>query len=124
MELTVEGRHAGGDRSEVLSSERRKKISKRLALASSKDRFSAILLKKSPLCLSLVILCMLMGWKRIAMMGQLDSGRDKLFYSFNLDNHVPRTHLLRGIDHFLDLGDLRQHLAPFYNSIGRPSIDP
>jgi hypothetical protein len=58
------------------------------------------------------------------MMGQLDSGQDKLFYSFNLDNHVPRTHLLRGIDQALDLGDLRRHLAPFYGPIGRPSIDP
>ncbi len=58
------------------------------------------------------------------MMGQLDSGQDKLFYSFNLDNHVSRTHLLRGIDHALDLGELRQHLAPFYSPIGRPSIDP
>jgi transposase len=35
---------------------------------------------------------------------------------------VPRTHLLRGIDQALDLGDL-QHLAPFYSPIGRPSID-
>jgi transposase len=58
------------------------------------------------------------------MMGQLNSGQDKLFYSFNLDSHVPQTHLLRGIDRALDLGDLRQHLAPFYNPIGRPSIDP
>jgi transposase len=58
------------------------------------------------------------------MMGQLDSGQDKLFYSFYLDNHVPHTHLLRGIDRALDLGDLRQHLAPFYSPIGRPSIDP
>jgi transposase len=58
------------------------------------------------------------------MMGQLGSGQDKLFYSFNLDNHVPREHLLRGIDHFLDLRDLRQHLAPFYSPMGRPSIDP
>jgi len=48
------------------------------------------------------------------MVGQLDSGQDKLFYSFNLDNHVPRTHLLQGINNFLDLGDLRRHLAPFY----------
>ena len=52
--------------------------------------------------------------------GQLDCGQDKLFYSFNLDNHVPRTHLLRGIDRALDLGDLRQHLMPFYSPIGRP----
>src|SRR5471032_3689127 len=58
------------------------------------------------------------------MMGRLDSGQDKLFYSFNLDNHVPQSHLLRGIDHFLDLRDLRQHLAPFYSPMGRPSIDP
>jgi len=39
------------------------------------------------------------------MMGRLDSGQDKLFYSFNLD-HVPQSHLLRGIDRFLDLRDL------------------
>ena len=58
------------------------------------------------------------------MMGQLGGAQDKLFYSFNLDNHVPREHLLRGIDHFLDLRDLRQHLAPFYSLMGRPSIDP
>src|SRR6201993_2424767 len=58
------------------------------------------------------------------MMGQLGGGQDKLFYSFNLDNHVPREHLLRRIDHFLDLGDLRRHLAPFYSPMGRPSIDP
>src|SRR3954453_12605321 len=58
------------------------------------------------------------------MMGQLGSGQDKLFYSFNLDNHVPREHLLRGIDHFLDLRALRQPLPPFYRPMGRPSIDP
>ncbi|MDR7009985.1 transposase [Paraburkholderia strydomiana] len=55
---------------------------------------------------------------------RLDSGQDKLFYWFNLDNHVPQSHLLRGIDRFLDLRDLRQHLAPFYSPMGRPSIDP
>ncbi|MGF6853712.1 transposase [Paraburkholderia sp. CI3] len=58
------------------------------------------------------------------MMGRLGSGQDKLFYSFNIGNHVPREHLLRGIDHFLNLRDLRQHLAPFYSPMGRPSIDP
>ena len=58
------------------------------------------------------------------MMGQQTGVQDRLFYSFNLDDHVPRTHLLRGIDHFFDLGDLRKHLAPFYSHTGRPSIDP
>jgi len=58
------------------------------------------------------------------MMGQQSGGQKRLFYSFNLDDHVPSDHLLRGIDQFLDLGDLRQHLAPFYSHTGRPSIDP
>jgi transposase len=57
-------------------------------------------------------------------MGQQSGGHKQLFYSFNLDDHVPSDHLLRGVDEFLDLGDLRQHLAPFYSHTGRPSIDP
>jgi transposase len=58
------------------------------------------------------------------MMGQQGGSQDRLFYSFNLDDHVPRGHLLRGIDRFFDLGELRNHLAPFYSHTGRPSIDP
>ena len=58
------------------------------------------------------------------MMGRQPGGQKQLFYSFNLDDHVPPDHLLRGIDQFLDLSELRQHLAPFYSHTGRPSIDP
>jgi len=58
------------------------------------------------------------------MMGQHSGNQDRLFYSFNLGAHVPADHLLRGIDRFLDLTELRQHLAPFYSHTGRPSIDP
>jgi len=58
------------------------------------------------------------------MMGEHSGKQDRLFYSFNLDEHVPADHLLRGIDRFLDLADLRQHLAPFYSHTGRPSVDP
>ena len=58
------------------------------------------------------------------MMGQGDGDQSPLFYSFNLNDHVPADHLLRGIDRFLDLQDLRQHLAPFYSHTGRPSVDP
>jgi len=57
------------------------------------------------------------------MMGQR-SGQEQLFYTFNLDEHVPSDHLLRGIDRCLDLSELRQQLAPFYSHTGRPSIDP
>ncbi len=58
------------------------------------------------------------------MMGQQANGQDRLFYSFNLEDHVPANHLLRGIDQFLDLRDLRQHLSDYYSHTGRPSIDP
>src|SRR5712671_3956935 len=58
------------------------------------------------------------------MMGHRGGTQDRLFYSFNLDDHVPRSHLLHGIDRFLDLSELRKHLASFYSHTGRPSIDP
>ena len=58
------------------------------------------------------------------MMGQQSGGQKPLFYSFNLDEHVPSDHLLRGIDRCLDLSELRRQLAPFYSHTGRPSIDP
>jgi transposase len=58
------------------------------------------------------------------MMGQQGAGQDRLFYSFDLDDHVPQEHLLRGVNQFLDLSDLRQHLAAFYSHTGRPSVDP
>src|SRR6266851_614875 len=58
------------------------------------------------------------------MMGQQGEDRAKLFYEFCLEDRVPVDHLLRKIDRFLDLRALRQELAPFYSTIGRPSIDP
>ncbi|KVL32074.1 IS1182 family transposase [Burkholderia sp. MSMB1835] len=58
------------------------------------------------------------------MMGQRGGSQERLFYSFNLDDHVPTNHLLRSIDRVFDLGDLREHLAPYYSNTGRPSIDP
>lgn len=58
------------------------------------------------------------------MMGQQSGNQDRLFYSFNLEDYVPQSHLLRGIDQCLDLGGLRQHLASHYSHTGRPSIDP
>ena len=58
------------------------------------------------------------------MMGRKRGGQKALFYAFNLDDHVPADHLLRGIDRCLDLGELRRHLAPFYSHTGRPSVDP
>ena len=56
-------------------------------------------------------------------MGQLSSGQELLFYSFNHEDHIPTCHFLRCIDRCLDLSDLRHYLADFYTSVGRPSID-
>jgi transposase len=58
------------------------------------------------------------------MMGHQACGQDRLFYSFNLEDQVPANHLLRGIDRFLDLRDLHEHLTDYYSHTGRPSIDP
>ena len=58
------------------------------------------------------------------MMGPRQIDQAALFYEFARERHVPATHLLRSIDRFVDLSDVRSHLAPFYSSTGRPSIDP
>jgi hypothetical protein len=41
------------------------------------------------------------------MMGHHMGGQERLFYSFNLEDHITDNHLLRGIDRFLDLSALR-----------------
>ena len=58
------------------------------------------------------------------MMGERQSDQPELFYGFSLERHVPADHLLRSIDRFVDLGDIRAQLRPFYSDMGRPSIDP
>ena len=58
------------------------------------------------------------------MMGSRQVEQGALFYNFSIDAHVPSDHLLRSIDRFVDLSELRRDLAPFYSTIGRPSIDP
>lgn len=58
------------------------------------------------------------------MMGERTVLQESLFYSFNLDRHVPMDHLLRSVDRFVDLSGIRQHLQPYYSEVGRPSIDP
>ena len=58
------------------------------------------------------------------MMGPKQEAQAALFYEFSLEDHVPQDHLLRSIDRFVDLSDIRQYLAEFYSHTGRPSIDP
>jgi transposase len=58
------------------------------------------------------------------MMGHRQVEQATLFYEFSLEKHVPADHLLRSIDRFIELGELRRDLAAFYSTMGRPSIDP
>ena len=58
------------------------------------------------------------------MMGRLDREQEQLFYSFRLDDAVPDDHPVRGIAGVLDLSWVHGELAPYYPTIGRPSIDP
>jgi len=58
------------------------------------------------------------------MMGERLVMQESLFYEFRLEDHVPSNHLLSRIDRFVDCSGLRQHLAGFYSTLGRPSIDP
>jgi transposase len=58
------------------------------------------------------------------MMGERQVRQEALFYGFRLEEHVPADHLLRAIDRFVELSDIRRQLEPFYSAVGRPSVDP
>lgn len=58
------------------------------------------------------------------MMGHRQVEQAAFLYEFSLERHVPTDHLLRSIDRFVELGELRRELAGFYSTMGRPSIDP
>ena len=58
------------------------------------------------------------------MMGPRQVEQGALFYTFSFDAHVPADNLLRSVDRFVDLSEVRRELAPFYSSMRRPSVDP
>jgi transposase len=58
------------------------------------------------------------------MMGHRQVEQAALFYEFSLEKHVPPDHLLRSIDRFVELDEVRRELAGFYSHLERPSIDP
>jgi len=58
------------------------------------------------------------------MMGPRQVAQGSLFHEFSIEAHVPPNLVLRSIDRFVDLSDMRRYLAPFYSATGRPSIDP
>jgi len=57
------------------------------------------------------------------MMGERRVMQETQFYGFSLERHVQSDHLMRKIDRFVDLSEVRAHLEPHYSEVGRPSID-
>ena len=58
------------------------------------------------------------------MMGERRVMQEALFYGFSLERHVPDNHMLRKIDRFVDLSDLRAHLGPYYSEWDGPRSIP
>lgn len=42
------------------------------------------------------------------MLGPRQVDQSALFYEFSLEAHVPADHMLRSIDHFVDLSEVRR----------------
>src|SRR5580658_10950415 len=58
------------------------------------------------------------------MMGRQTDDQGHLFYNFRLDEAVPDDHPVRKIAAVLDLSWVYGELAPYYPTLGRPSVDP
>ena len=57
------------------------------------------------------------------MMGRLNHDQEQFFYSFRLDEAVPKDHPVREVAAVLDLSWVHCELAPYYPRLGRPSDD-
>jgi hypothetical protein len=57
------------------------------------------------------------------MMGRQVAQRER-YELIDLEEFVPREHLLRAVDRYLDLTELRAHLANSYSHMWRPPVDP
>ena len=47
------------------------------------------------------------------MMGERRVMQEALLYGFSLERHVPDSHMLRKIDRFVDLSEIRTHLGSY-----------
>jgi hypothetical protein len=59
--------------------------------------------------------------RRAAMMGRQDEP-ERLFYEFRLESHVPRDHLLRGIDAVFDFTGTRKSSNPIIPRLDAPRL--
>jgi hypothetical protein len=58
------------------------------------------------------------------MMGERRVMQEALFHGFSLERHVRDDHLLRKIDRFIDLSEVRAHLGRTIATSGGPRSIP
>ena len=58
------------------------------------------------------------------MIAPKQEAQGALFYKFSLEDYVPKDHLSRSIDRFVDLSNIRPCVAEFYSFTGGPLINP
>jgi hypothetical protein len=56
------------------------------------------------------------------MMGERRVMQEALFYGFSLERRVPDNHLLRKIDRFVDLSEVRRIWGPIIATWGGPRL--
>lgn len=57
------------------------------------------------------------------MMGEKPRS-EPLFYYFRLEDQIPKHHLLKRLDRYVDFSFVQERLKDAYSRMGRPSIDP
>jgi transposase len=60
----------------------------------------------------------------IWMLGPKQNAQGALFHEFSIADYVPADHLLRPVEHFVDLSSIRHQLTQLYGNTGRPLIGP
>ena len=50
--------------------------------------------------------------------------QEPLFYYFNMADMIPKNHILRLINKYVDFSFIRKKVKHLYSETGRPSIDP
>jgi hypothetical protein len=77
------------------------------------DRYLRIALKNSAWSRRRSLILFSLEQEIRPMMGERRVMQEALFYGFSLERHVPDNHLLRKIDRFVDLSEVRRHLEPY-----------
>lgn len=60
----------------------------------------------------------------VLFMLRVKESENKLLYSFRLDDYVPKDHILRIIDQYIEFDFIRDRVKHLYSHTGQPAVDP